>query len=77
MDLFGMGTGEILLVIIVALMIWGPGRIIEVSRTLGKMVHNFKKAAFDLTEQITKETKEQEKGLHPDSQKQLTKGSPS
>ncbi len=65
MDLFGMGTGEILLIVVVALIIWGPGRIIEISRALGKMLHNFKKAAFDLTEQISKETGEQEKKLPP------------
>ncbi len=65
MDLFGMGTGEILLIVVVALIIWGPGRIIDISRALGKMIHNFKKAAFDLTEQISKETGEQEKKLPP------------
>ena len=58
MDLFGIGTGEVLLIVVVALIIWGPGRIIEISRALGKMIHNFKKAAFDLTAQITEETKE-------------------
>ena len=65
MDLFGMGTGEILLIVVVALIIWGPGRMIEISRALGKMVHNFKKATFDLTEQISKETEEQEKKRPP------------
>ena len=61
MELFGMGTGEILLIVVVALIIWGPGRIIEISRALGKMVHNFKKATFDLTTQITKEMEERDK----------------
>ena len=65
MDLFGMGTGEILLIVVVALIIWGQGRMIEISRALGKMLHNFKKAAFDLTEQISKETGEQEKKPPP------------
>ncbi len=60
-----MGGGEILLTVVVALIIWGPGRIIEISRALGNMVRNFKKAAFDLTEQISKETGEQEKKPPP------------
>jgi Sec-independent protein translocase protein TatA len=51
--------------VVVALIIWGPGRIIEISRSLGKMVHNLKKAASDLTEQISKETEEQEKKRPP------------
>ncbi len=63
-----MGTGEILLFVVVALIIWGPGRIIEISRALGKMSRNFKRVAFDLTEQISKETGEQEKKLPPQQQ---------
>ena len=61
MDFFGMGIGEILLILVVALIIWGPERIAEIGRTLGKMAHALKKATFDLTTQITKETEEQEK----------------
>jgi len=59
--------GEILLILILALVIWGPGRIVEIGRTLGKIVHNLKKATFDLTTQITKETEEQDEE-HPPQQ---------
>ncbi len=65
MDFFGMGMGEILLILVVALIIWGPGRIAEIGRTLGKIVHALKKATFDLTAQITKEMEEQEKKRPP------------
>ncbi len=61
MDFFGMGIGEILLILVVALIVWGPGRIAEIGKTLGKMVHNLKKATSDLTAQITNETEDQEK----------------
>ncbi len=61
MEFFGMGTGEILLILVVALIIWGPGRIVDIARTLGKMVHALKKATSDLTAQITSGTEEQEK----------------
>lgn len=61
MDFFGMGIGEIVLVLVVALIVWGPGRIAEIGKTMGKMVHNLKKATSDLTAQITNETKDQEK----------------
>ena len=61
MDFIGMGMGEILFILVVALIIWGPGRITEVGRTLGKIMRNLKKATSDLTTQITKETEEQEK----------------
>ena len=65
MDFFGMGMGEILLVLVVALIIWGPGRIAEIGGTLGKMARALKKATFDLTTQITKETEEQEEKRPP------------
>ena len=61
MDFLGMGMGEIILILVVALIIWGPGRIAEVGRTLGKMVRPLRKATFDLTAQVTKEIEEEEK----------------
>ena len=50
-----MGMGEVLLILLVALLVWGPGRVVEVGRTLGKIMGTLKKASFDLTSQITKE----------------------
>ncbi len=61
MDLFGMGIGEILLVLLVALIIWGPGRLPEIARTLGKWVSTFRKASLDLTTQVKRELEEEEK----------------
>ena len=67
MDLFGMGMGEILLVLLVALIIWGPERIPEIARMLGKAVRTLKKASFDLTSQISKELDVEEKSRPPQS----------
>ena len=55
MGFFGIGTGEILLVLVVALIIWGPGKLPEIARTLGKAVRTLRKASFDLTTTLTKE----------------------
>lgn len=55
MELFGMGAGEILLILILALIFWGPDKLPEIARALGKTMHAFRKAAFDLTSEITKE----------------------
>ena len=62
MDIFGMGLGELILVIIVAIIIWGPGKIPEIARTVGKAVNTLKHAGSDLTAQITKELDEAEEG---------------
>lgn len=61
MHFFDMGMGEILLVILIALLIWGPGKIPEIARTLGKTVRALKKVSSDLTTQITKELDMEEK----------------
>ena len=67
MGFLDIGIWEILLVLIVALIIWGPGRIAEIGGTLGKMARALKKATFDLTAQVTKEIEEEGKG-HPPEQ---------
>lgn len=61
MEFFGIGTGEILLILILALIIWGPGKLPEIARTLGKTVRALKKATFDLTAEVTKEIDREEK----------------
>ena len=61
MDFLGIGWQELLLILIVAVIIVGPGRIVEISRTLGKTVNAFKKAANDLTTQVSRELEEQRK----------------
>ncbi len=71
MDFLGVGGWEIFLIIIVALFLWGPGRMVEISRTLGKIVSNLKKMTSELTTQITeeldvaKELEEQKKNETP------------
>jgi len=65
MDFFGIGPGELLLIVIIALIIFGPGKIVEVSRQLGRTVHAFRKASADLTAQITRELESEEKKDQP------------
>lgn len=65
MDFFGMGIGEILLVMVVALIIWGPGKMPELARTLGKTMRALKKATADLTTIVTKELSTEEKDRPP------------
>jgi sec-independent protein translocase protein TatA len=59
MDL-GVGGGEILIILIVALLIFGPNRIVQIGRTLGKTVRAFKKATSDITAKMEKELEQQE-----------------
>ena len=63
MEFFGMGFGEILLILVIAIIILGPGKIVNVAKGLGKLVYNIKKATSDVTMQINKEIQEQEKAV--------------
>ena len=55
MDFFGIGPMEILLVLVIALIIFGPEKLPGIGRTMGRVMRNLKKATFDLTTQVTKE----------------------
>jgi Tat protein translocase TatB subunit len=55
MNFFGIGGGEVVLVLVVALIIWGPKRLPEIARTLGKTMNMLKKSTYDLTSQLTRE----------------------
>ena len=72
MGFFGIGTWEILLILVLALIIWGPGKLPEIARTMGKTMRALKKASFDLTNAVTKEV---EKGTGLSTQPGKSPGS--
>ncbi len=55
MDFFDIGPAEILLILIVALLLFGPQKVPEIARTLGKAINSFKKSAAEFTTEVTKE----------------------
>jgi len=61
MDFFGIGLGEVLLILVLALIIWGPKRLPGIARTLGKTARTLRKATNDFTSQITREMDIEEK----------------
>src|SRR3954471_23609415 len=44
------GPGELILILIIALVVLGPGKLPDVAQSLGKSVREFRKAATDITE---------------------------
>jgi Tat protein translocase TatB subunit len=65
MELFGMGGGELLLILVIILLIWGPGKLPEIANKLGKLVSSFRKSSLDLTTQIKREIEAEEKESAP------------
>lgn len=55
MGFLGIGPWEILLIIILALIILGPGKMTDFARTLGKTVRAIRKYSTDLTTTVTRE----------------------
>jgi Tat protein translocase TatB subunit len=52
---FSFGSGEIFLIIIVMVVVFGPKRIPEVARNLGKIINEMKTASSDFKNEIDKE----------------------
>lgn len=44
----GIGWGELIVILLIALLIFGAGRIPEIARALGKSVREFKKGLSEL-----------------------------
>lgn len=51
----GLGTSELFLILIVALVLFGPRKLPQLSRSLGKSLANFKRASEDFKETWEKE----------------------
>jgi sec-independent protein translocase protein TatA len=52
--MFGIGAGEILLIIAVVLMLFGADKVPEIARTLGKLMAQLKNATNDIKYEIQK-----------------------
>jgi TatA/E family protein of Tat protein translocase len=59
--MFGLGPAEIILVFIIALIVFGPGRLPEIGQQLGKTLREFRDASKAITQDLTRELKEAER----------------
>jgi sec-independent protein translocase protein TatB len=53
--MFGLGFGEIVIILVLALVLLGPQKLPEVAKQLGKGLRDFKKATDDLKGQFERE----------------------
>ncbi len=49
---FNIGPGELIVVLIIALIVVGPGKLPDVGSALGKSIREFRKAATDVKESV-------------------------
>ena len=53
--MFGLGAGEVLIILVVAFLLFGPKQLPEVGRQVGKAVKGFKETAEDLRKSVEPE----------------------
>lgn len=57
--MFGMGTSELILILIIVLIVFGVGKLPDIGTGLGKAIKNFKKASNEAEIDITPEKENQ------------------
>jgi len=72
--MFGIGVPELILILIVGLVVFGPGKLPEIARSVGKGVREFKKATSAFSQAINAplETPVQQQSTQQPVQQQAT-----
>jgi TatA/E family protein of Tat protein translocase len=66
--MFGLGPAEVVLILIIALIVLGPGRLPEVGAALGKTIREFRQASTQITEEFTREFEETKRAVQVEPQ---------
>jgi sec-independent protein translocase protein TatA len=59
------GPGEMLFIAVIALLLFGPRKLPEISRSVGRAVREFKKATSEFNEELRIELDNEDKGRPP------------
>lgn len=60
MNIFGIGLPEMALILVIALLVFGPKKLPEIGRSLGKAIRSFQDASKDFEEEFKKEAQQLE-----------------
>ena len=73
MNVFGIGLPEMALILVIALLVFGPKKLPEIGRSLGQAIRGFQEASKDFENEFKREAQQLEEAVKtptlPDSQK--------
>jgi sec-independent protein translocase protein TatA len=66
--MFGLGPAEVILVLVIALIVFGPGRLPEMGQALGKSIREFREATSGITDELTREMEATERAARGETE---------
>lgn len=69
------GSGEVLLILAVALVIFGPHKLPGIARTLGRWMNELRRSAREFSDELTRATLDNTPGTEPSDNKGPAKAS--
>ena len=67
--MFGIGVPELIVIMVIALVIFGPGKLPEIGGALGRGIRDFKKSFEGADEELKKVTSNKNDGAEQPSEK--------
>lgn len=76
MNVFGVGLPELVLIFVVALLIFGPKKLPEIGRSLGKAIRGFQDASKEFENEFKREAAKMEQAMQGESMEASLESSP-
>ncbi len=76
MNIFGIGLPEMAVIMVVALLVFGPKKLPEIGRSLGKAIRGFQDASKEFENEFKREAQQIEESIKMNAELESAKNSP-